>query len=97
MTKGSACSSQGANLQLSKPRHRPQAVFSELRTLAIIGSGAFGRVALVEMDGIVYVLKKMRRGHLAAKGMKPQILRERCGSTVFTMATCIALGFTLFA
>ena len=67
--------------QLDEPRvaGASDATLLDFAPIALIGSGAFASVGLVQhkASGGVYVLKKMNRAHLVQSNMQKQIVRER--------------------
>jgi len=77
---GMAKASAGiANRPLSKPRLGDEKMtLEDLRCIAVIGVGAFARVALVRgRKDKTFVLKKMERSFLQAKQVYKQVLNER--------------------
>lgn len=75
IAKASACFH---NRAISKPRFNgDRTQLSELSCIAVIGRGAFARVALVKSKKKTFVLKKMDRNYLRQKQVYKQVLNER--------------------
>ncbi|GAB4820005.1 hypothetical protein N2152v2_007051 [Parachlorella kessleri] len=60
------------NAKITKP-----ITLSDLRQLAMLGTGAFGKVSLVEYEGKTYALKTLSKGHIIQTGLQEHIKREK--------------------
>lgn len=49
----------------------------DFKQLAVLGSGAFGRVTLVKYEGKCYALKALAKGHIVQSGLHEHIKREK--------------------
>lgn len=51
--------------------------FSDLKTLAVLGSGTFGKVTLVQHNGQVYALKAMLKSEIVAHKQQANVINEK--------------------
>lgn len=54
----------------------------DLRHIAVLGSGAFGRVTLVEYEGKTYALKTLSKAHIIQTGLQVRGDCCACGGAV---------------
>ena len=59
------------------PPLRQELRLGDLRHVAVLGAGAFGRVTLVAYEGQHYALKALSKAHVVQTGLQEHIKRER--------------------